>query len=160
MPHLTQPRVADLAGRNSIRNKSVNEFAAEFLVPERDVRSDLSDLTLPKLANLKRYWKVSMQALLKRAEALGTVTPNRARYLWAQIGNAGYRRREPVELDLPAERPALVRELFEVHRKELGYSIADLCEMLAVREDELFTWYLQTDSGSQLRLVSAVNQVV
>ncbi|MGI8913007.1 MAG: ImmA/IrrE family metallo-endopeptidase [Chloroflexota bacterium] len=137
-----------------------NEFAAEFLVPERDVRSDLSDLTLPKLANLKRYWKVSMQALLKRAEALGTVTPNRARYLWSQIGNAGYRRREPVELDLPAERPELVHELFEVHRRDLGYSIADLCEMLAVREDDLFTWYCQADAGSPLRLVNAVNQVV
>jgi len=45
-----------------------NEFAAEFLMPEKDIKGDFKDgVTLNILGDLKRKWKLSMQALLYRA---------------------------------------------------------------------------------------------
>ncbi len=133
--------------------EQADRFAAEFLLPERDVRSDLTDLTLAKLAQLKLYWKTSMAALLKRAEDLGTITTYRARQLWSQMSTAGYKRHEPVELDPGGERPSLLKELIEAHRKELGYSTSDLGEMLALYEDEVESIYLQDGTRTKLKLL-------
>lgn len=109
--------------------EEADRFAAEFLMPARDIQHQLYDLTLPKLVALKQYWKTSMAALLKRATDLGTVTPRTARNLWMKMGKLGYRTKEPV--DVPAEEPKLLRELVEFHTEELKYSLADLKEFLA-----------------------------
>ena len=134
-------------------------FAAEFLMPERDIIVDLQNLNLPKLANLKRYWKVSMAALLKRAEELGTIQPNQARYLWAQMAKAGYKTREPAELDVTGEQPRLLRELVETHQKELGYSKEDLRMLLPLNDDELEKFYLHDPAQPRprLRIVKGAN---
>ncbi len=134
-------------------------FAAEFLLPERDVIIDLQNLNLPKLANLKRYWKVSMSALLTRAEKLKTIKPNQARYLWAQMSKAGYKTREPIELDVSGELPRLLHELIEAHQKELGYTVEDLRMLLPLNDDELWKFYLQDPTLPQphLKLMSFAN---
>jgi Zn-dependent peptidase ImmA (M78 family)/DNA-binding XRE family transcriptional regulator len=134
-------------------------FAAEFLMPERDIIADLQNLSLPKLANLKRYWKVSMAALLKRAEELGTIRPNQARYLWAQMAKAGYKTREPAELDVTGEQPHLLHELVEAHQKELGYSKEDLRVLLPLNDNELEKFYLNDPAQPhpRLKIVRAVN---
>ncbi len=141
MHTLPSPNIEDEADR----------FAAEFLMPERDIRSDLHDLTLPRLVLLKRYWRVSMAAILKRAEDIGTITANQARYLWQQMGRAGYRTREPVELDVDGEQPALLQELVRIHQRELGYSRKDMHYLLALNDEELDAIYLQspTDPGAR-----------
>lgn len=46
-------------------------FAAEFLMPESEIRPELRRLDLGKLLELKREWGVSMQALLERAYRMG-----------------------------------------------------------------------------------------
>jgi Zn-dependent peptidase ImmA (M78 family) len=132
-----------------------NRFAQEFLLPERDIIADLMDLDLAKLANLKRYWKVSMAALLARAESLSTITPNQARYLWSQIAKAGYKTREPAELDVRGEEPRLIHELIETFQNELDYSKDDLQSILPLCDEELYSFYLQNDAHPKplLRLV-------
>ncbi|SRR6266699_1419178 len=130
-----------------------NRFAAEFLLPEREVRAGLEDLNLAKLAILKGYWRVSMAALLKRAEDLGIITPNRARYLWAQMAKAGYKTREPVELDIKGEVPKLLHELVETHLDDLGYNETELQELLALNKDEFKAQYLQDPSRPFLRII-------
>jgi len=138
---------------NPDMEEQANRFAAEFLLPEREVRSDLHDLTLARLSILKRYWRVSMAALLKRAGDLGTITPNQARYLWAQMARAGYKTREPVELDVTGEKPQLLHDLVATHREELGYSLDDLREILPLNEEELRSWYLADSAQPPLRIV-------
>lgn len=124
-----------------------NKFAAEFLMPARDIRPDLRDLTLLKLARLKPYWKVAMQAILQRAHDLGAITPNRWRSLWSQMTQLGYRTREPSEYDLPHEEPRLLRELVEVHVLDLGYSTGDLRELIPLNDLELWSTYLRRIPG-------------
>jgi Zn-dependent peptidase ImmA (M78 family) len=138
---------------NADIEKQANQFTAEFLLPERDIRADLIKLDLPKLTILKRYWKVSMAAILYRAEDLGIITTNQARYLWAQMARAGYKTREPIELEAGGEQPSLLEELIETYRKDLGYSIADLQEIIPLNEEELWQQYLQGHDQPPLRMI-------
>ena len=63
-----------------------DRFAAEFLMPEREIRSDLRPpLTIARLAALKPYWKVSMAALARRAWNVGTIDQNRYRRLFTEL---------------------------------------------------------------------------
>ena len=56
-----------------------NAFASALLMPTQEVRPYLSGrLTIQKLASLKPVWRVSMQALLYRARAIGTITANQS----------------------------------------------------------------------------------
>ena len=127
-----------------------DRFAAEFLMPEEDIRADLEHVTLPRLAVLKRYWRVSMQALLKRAQSLGMISERRARTLWAQMARAGYRRREPIELDIEGEDPALLLEIIRIFRSELNYSVSDIAELLALSVQEFRETYLPQPPGPRI----------
>src|SRR5262249_33825677 len=119
-----------------------NAFASALLMPARDIRSHLSGhLTLPRLAALKPVWRVSMAALLYRAEAIGAITKNQARYLWMQMSAAKIKLREPPELDFPPEEPTVLPTILRLHLDELGYTIADLCKALHVSEEEFRTLY-------------------
>ncbi len=125
-----------------------NRFAAEFLMPAQDIRPSLHELTLEKLATLKRYWKVAMSALLYRAQELGTISQRQAKRLWVQMGKAGYRTREPVELAIPIESPSLLQEIIDLHRDELKYSVPQLAQVLALHDHEVRSLYM----GQKTRL--------
>lgn len=127
--HATHPNL-DSAEREA------DLFASEFLMPAREIKPHLSGLTLEKLARLKPYWKVSMGALLYRATQLGTITANQARYLWAQLTAKGYKTREPVELDLPAEQPTLYEEIIATYRKDMHYSVREFSKVIGLGEEE------------------------
>jgi Zn-dependent peptidase ImmA (M78 family)/DNA-binding XRE family transcriptional regulator len=119
--------------------QEANQFAAEFLMPARDIRPYLTELSLPKLAAMKPFWRVSMNALLKRACDLGTITERQRSYLWMQMGAHGYRTNEPVPL--PSEEPSLVREIVNLHTGELGFSLRELAHLMLMTEDEVRSEY-------------------
>lgn len=108
--------------------EEADRFAAEFLMPAEQIRHSLNPLSIPILASLKLYWKVSMAALLRRASDLGTITPRQTRTLWMSMSKLKYRKSEPVEI--PAERPTTFHALLAFHREELGYTFPDLRELI------------------------------
>lgn len=116
-------------------------FAAEFLMPERDIRHELENLTLDRLVALKLRWRVSMQAILKRAQDLGKITLRQARYLWMLIGKAGFRTREPAEADVMPEKPTLLQEILDVYRRGLGYSPEEIANLIGIHPHELQATY-------------------
>jgi Zn-dependent peptidase ImmA (M78 family)/DNA-binding XRE family transcriptional regulator len=122
--------------------------ASEFLVPIKEIENQLrGSLSLQKLAELKVYWKMSMQALLTKASKNDLITVNQSAYLWKQISAAGYRTKEPV--DIPKEQPTLFRELITTHLEELSYSIEDLGKLLHF--NHVNEWYL--NKGSRLKIL-------
>lgn len=113
------------------------EFAAEFLMPESEIKSQFSRVDIPKLAAMKPYWKVSMAALLKRAQELGKISERMARERWMQMSAAGYRKREPAGLDIEIEQPRLFREIIQFHQEKTGMGLKDLSELMLLCEDEV-----------------------
>jgi Zn-dependent peptidase ImmA (M78 family)/DNA-binding XRE family transcriptional regulator len=118
-----------------------NVFAAELLMPEKDIRADLQDLTLAKLAELKKKWKVSMQALLYRASDLGLITDNQKRYLLQQFNQQNIRKREPKELDVPTESYKLVRNLLTQYRTRQKMSLPKMAAFLHLETEDFTTRY-------------------
>jgi Zn-dependent peptidase ImmA (M78 family)/DNA-binding XRE family transcriptional regulator len=120
-----------------------NAFAAALLLPEKEVRKDLEEgITVARLAELKKKWKVSMIALLYRADDLGLLTPNQKRYLLQQFNSMGIRRREPVELDIATEEPRLMKRWIADYRSRTGLGTVELAAVLCLNVDE----YLETYS--------------
>ncbi len=134
-------------------------FAAEFLMPEHDIRHELDRLTLDRLIALKLRWRVSMQALLMRAQHLGTITLRQARYLWMMIGKAGWRTREPIEADVETEKPTLLTEILDLYRNSFGYSANQIADLIGLNPHELESTYGvtlgTTDRRPRLRMVRA-----
>jgi Zn-dependent peptidase ImmA (M78 family)/DNA-binding XRE family transcriptional regulator len=122
-------------------SKEANKFAAEFLMPDKDIKKDLEDLTLPKLAELKGKWKVSMQSLVYRGNDLEVVTDNQKRYLIGQFNTNNIRRREPPELDIPKEKPTLLTQLISKYRSRQKMSVADLASLLHLYEEDFIKRY-------------------
>jgi Zn-dependent peptidase ImmA (M78 family) len=116
-----------------------NRFAAEFLMPAHEIRSQLINPSLATLAQLKSYWKVSMAAILYRAHELGCIDHRQRIKLHKDL--APYKTREPASLDVPTEKPALMAELINMHIDKLGFRMGELAEMLAMNVDELADWY-------------------
>lgn len=110
-------------------------FAAAFLMPAQDIRSDLRrPLQLSDLAQLKRKWRVSMAAIVKRAHSLGLIDETRYKSLFVQLSRRGWRKTEPVNIE--RETPQQFGRMLQAHL-EAGYTIADLSRLLFVGESQI-----------------------
>ena len=114
-------------------------FAGAFLLPADEIRPQLRRFDLRQLANLKRYWKVSMAALAVRADRLMLITPYQSKMFWIEMGKLGWRKREPHEP--PKEHPKMLRQMISFHIKKLGYSAPEMAKLLHLRVSEFQTMY-------------------
>jgi Zn-dependent peptidase ImmA (M78 family)/DNA-binding XRE family transcriptional regulator len=133
--------------------EEANRFAAEFLLPAAEIKYHLRNVRLANLALLKSIWKVSMGALLERARQLKTITATQYRYMRINFGKLHYNTREPAELDIPLEKPALLSQLVHAHLKDLGFSIADLAKLLHLLPEECGELYAPDLVRPGLRLI-------
>jgi len=127
-----------------------DRFASELLMPADEIAHDLDHVTLPRLAALKAYWRVSMAALARRARDLGKVTERQYRYLFMQLGRLGYRKVEPNPIE--GEEPTVVRDALEAHRQMNNLSDIEIARIAKLNEQELRVKY---GGRGGLRILSA-----
>jgi Zn-dependent peptidase ImmA (M78 family)/DNA-binding XRE family transcriptional regulator len=132
--------------------EQANAFAAEFLMPARDIQLDLQRIDIHKLCALKQYWRVSIASLIGRAATLQTITPNQHRYMRAAMAKNGYKQKEPVEFH-DGEEPSLLKDLVETFLKDLKYSVSTLQEMVSLNQDEFWETYLTGLDQPPLKVV-------
>jgi Zn-dependent peptidase ImmA (M78 family) len=116
-----------------------NRFAAEFLMPADEIGPELYNMTLPKAAAMKSYWKVAMQAIIMRAYHLGKISEDQYQRLFRQLSAKGYRKCEPAPI--PPEEPEMFRGLLDFYRKSLGHSTQELSLFLGELEESFRTLY-------------------
>jgi Zn-dependent peptidase ImmA (M78 family)/DNA-binding XRE family transcriptional regulator len=122
-------------------------FANELLMPKADISFDLRKARkVADFADLKRKWKISMAALMRRSHELGYVTDTQYRYLMQSM--AQYRIEEPVKT--PLEIPTLFDELIAQYKNEYHYSDNDLLQVLTISEEMYNDLYVKDKS---IRLV-------
>jgi Zn-dependent peptidase ImmA (M78 family)/transcriptional regulator with XRE-family HTH domain len=139
--HLVMHTFTNLTADRDITHEA-NLFAAELLMPEAEIRKDFTEpVTLPRLAELKKKWKVSMISILYRADDLGYVTVNQKKYLLQQFNNQNIRRREPVELDVPVEHPKLLRRWIAGYKAAKKYNTAQIAAALNLTTNEFIEVY-------------------
>jgi Zn-dependent peptidase ImmA (M78 family) len=135
--HVIMHQVLTLDPRDMERE--ADRFAAEFLMPAKEITNDFSSVTLADLVRMKAYWKVSMAALAKRAHDLGKLTPRQYRALFEQMSKLGYRTKEPEPI--PVEEPMLANEILDVYRDEKQYSIPELSRLVVLHPHEFRAVY-------------------
>jgi Zn-dependent peptidase ImmA (M78 family) len=137
--------------------READQFAAELLMPERDVSPHLDVVTVERLAQLKPYWRVSMRALLMRASSLRKMNAQYEKFMWIHL--SPYRRREPPELDLSPETPTLLQEIIGIHRDEFGFGPQEFASVLSACAEEITDLYgiaqTQSEMRSTLRVVKS-----
>lgn len=121
--------------------KQADEFASEFLMPNKEVRPYLVGPSLGKLARVKPYWKVSIKALIYRCGALKMVTPNQLTGLNINYSKAGYNKGEP--FPIPVEKPGRLSEAVRYHLTELRYSMDEMASLLMMTGNEFIEVYTE-----------------
>ena len=130
--------------------REANAFAAEFLMPAEVIRPQLRNLTTGQLADLKRQWGVSMQALVERAYQLKTITAEQRTALYKKFSRLGWRTREPISDELRAEQPKLTTVIAEaMHNK--GFSAEDVARVAGYASPQHNT--MLTTPGKHLHAV-------
>lgn len=125
-----------------------NKFAAEFLLPANEVRPHLKYPSLGKLGRVKTFWKVSIKALIYNAFQLKLITPSQYRGLNVNYSKAGYSKGEPFPIDV--EEASLLSDMVDHHMRKLGYSLADMAQLLCMEPGEFQRKYV---GSPQLQLV-------
>lgn len=93
------------------KEREANDFAASFLLPEETFRKDAESgpQTISYYKQLKRKWKVSIAAMIRRAEKLGIITTADYQYLIRVMQRRGLRKEEPLDDVLTTASPALLK---------------------------------------------------
>ncbi|MGI4738426.1 MAG: helix-turn-helix domain-containing protein [Janthinobacterium lividum] len=125
------------------------EFAGEFMVPLQEFQRQVNErTTLAGYADLKRYWRMSMQFLIKHAYRSGIITNTRNQSLMQQMSKLGYRKREPRELDVPIEKPMVIDNMIKAHLQELDFTPEALQDYLGIMAQEIRTKYLEESNAA------------
>ncbi|WP_090829012.1 XRE family transcriptional regulator [Nitrosovibrio tenuis] len=131
--HLVMHRHGQPHGQEA--EKEANTFASAFLMPSRSVMSKQFRFpTLDGLIKAKRYWSVSVAALNYRLHSLGLTSEWINRSLCIQISQAGYRTREPNEVQ--RETSQVLDKVFNALRTE-GIGKGDIARDLKITPYEI-----------------------
>lgn len=118
-----------------------DEFASEFLMPASEICGMLYGLNIQTLSILKRRWRVSMHALVRRAKDLDAISHQQYRNLQIYFSKKGYTKREPVPL--PVENPFMWEEILKVYKTELKYSDDDLMSVMRINKSDYMNWFVK-----------------
>lgn len=135
---------------DEIMEDEADNFAGAFLLPAKNIRSQLTRFDLRQVANLKRHWKVSMSSIAMRASRLNLITPYQKKAFFIEMSKLGYRKSEPNEPK--KEHPRRIAQMIYHHLNVLRYSREELSKMLFVSVQEFDRMYggemLGGDPGS------------
>lgn len=109
--------------------KEANAFAGAFLLPKEAFNIDMK--TIERLTNpdayvsLKKKWKVSLQVLGFRAANLGWIDAKEHRNFYAGLHRRRYLELEPLDEELPRQRPMKVKSMIDLVSKKGLMDLSD-----------------------------------
>jgi Zn-dependent peptidase ImmA (M78 family) len=125
--HLVLHRQIDFRGKDVERE--ADAFAAEFLVPEESLLRQLPKfVTIDTVKKLKRHWRVSAMAMVKRLKDIGRLSDWVYRSMCMQLSRAGYRSSEKDGVE--GETSSLLADIFSSGAD--GIAVGDVAKRLRV----------------------------
>lgn len=132
----------DVAAGSPVLERQANRFASAFLLPRDSFLHEAPRrLNWDHVWELKRRWKVSAAAILRRSFDLGTISEPTYRRAFMYLNQTGQRMNEPDEP--PHEQPVALKKSFEVIEnkwpipriaEEIGMSASELQNLVAFTE--------------------------
>ena len=121
--------------------REAKEFASAFLMPEEEIKEELTDLKFSQLPGLKTKWKASMISLVHRSDDLGVIDENRKNNIIKQFGVHGIKFREPKEYDVQVEKYKLIRDLITKYKKAQKLNVKQMAEFFCLNEEDFLKRY-------------------
>jgi Zn-dependent peptidase ImmA (M78 family)/transcriptional regulator with XRE-family HTH domain len=91
-----------------------NRFAGAFLLPNNSFPNEVYSPRLDAFIELKRRWKVAIQAMIYRCKDLEIFDEYQVTNLYKQISFRKWRKKEPLDDVIPFERPRLLGKAAEL----------------------------------------------
>ncbi len=106
--HITKDDIKDKKVLNRIEHEA-DRFAGAFLMPRDSFARDIRSVSLDYFLSIKRKWRVSIAAMIYRCKDLGLLDEEQVLMLRKQISYRRWIREEPLDREIPLERPSLIR---------------------------------------------------
>lgn len=107
--------------------REANRFASAFLLPRRSFPNEVYTPRLDAFVDLKRRWKVAVQAMVYRCKDLGIFDEAQVTNLYKQISFRKWRTKEPLDDVLPLEQPRLMAKVTQLVLESGRKAVDDLC---------------------------------
>lgn len=113
------------------REDEANEFASILLLPKDEFLMDIHNPTdLGSYIDLKRKWKVSAAAMIRRAYHLGAMSANQYQYLMKVMSSKGWRTKEPYDDVYSLSKPALLSDAVNLLLQDPDFTASDILQGL------------------------------
>ena len=115
------------------REQQAHEFAAAFLLPEESFKRDAMSTpqTIAGYRNLKKKWRVSIAAMIRRASQLGVIPYTKYQDMIRVMQRRGIRKEEPLDDVLITAGPALLKTSVMILLHEKVFTPQEFMEELS-----------------------------
>lgn len=144
--------------------KEAHHFAGAFLMPQEPFTREVYSVSIDSLIHLKKRWKVSIAMMMRRGYDLGIFSKNQYEYLQRQRSERGYKLYEPLDDEIPDEKPKVLNKAINMlidHKVQSVEQILDSLK-LPVKEIEMLCNLPEGSLGVEkkiptLRLIKSSN---
>lgn len=116
--------------------EEANNFASTFLLPEEQFREDFNGIVKKSnpdaFIDIKKKWLVSLQAIAIRAFKLNIIDYQQYRYFYMSINKKGYKITEPLDKEIPINRPTKVKSILQLLFDNGLYTVSEIMDELKV----------------------------
>lgn len=91
-----------------------HRFASAFLMPAATFTKEVWTASLDTFKAVKPRWGASIAAMIMRCRYLGIITDDQERRLWINMNRRGWRKEEPFDDKIKAEKPRLIGRAIEM----------------------------------------------
>ncbi len=124
---------------NSEAERQADTFAAAFLMPKADFRSECpTRIRVPQLIQMKRKWRCSMSAIARRSLDTDIITPQQHKNLMIRLSQLGWRKTEPYPIQ--GESPKLMASIIHKCLHTVEHTLEEFAKMLAINPMILREW--------------------
>jgi Zn-dependent peptidase ImmA (M78 family) len=113
--------------------QEAHSFASAFLLPEKEFSEDVRPYAtnLAYYAELKKRWKVSIAAMIRRSKDLGIISNDDYSKLMRNMQKQGIRKVEPLDDELRTAEPSLLRQAIKILFEENVFTPSEFLEELS-----------------------------
>ncbi len=119
--------------------KEADMFAAAFLLPLTSFNKEVISSSINHFTILKKRWKVSIAAMIRRCQDGEILTDNQIRYLKSQMIKEGYYKKEPLDDEIEGEMPYLFKQVFNLLLDNNLLNKSEILDQISLNSDEAET---------------------
>lgn len=112
-------------------------FAGAFLMPKDTFIQEVMSTSINHFITLKKRWKVSIAAMIKRCDELGLFSEHQVTYLWKQMARLKYRTREPLDDELTPENPSILKQAISLLLENGVQTAVEIVDAIKLTPNEI-----------------------